>query len=144
MCGYKVPIYLHACDTTSVSICTITYCTSAQCITYVCLFYRALLYIGHGVSEYMGRYEKLANHLSDNGILVFGLDYGNVCVCVCVCVYDDYMCALKTCTQKYCKMFKMLLLHTKYGTILHRTTEKILVLHCTLYTCILGMRLGKN
>ena len=36
------------------------------------------MYICHGLHEYMGRYEKLANHLKDNGILVFALDHGKL------------------------------------------------------------------
>ena len=37
---------------------------------------RALAYISHGVGEYMGRYEKLAQELSENGIFAFGHDHG--------------------------------------------------------------------
>lgn len=37
---------------------------------------RALLYISHGVGEYMGRYEKLGQFLSEHDIFVFGHDHG--------------------------------------------------------------------
>ena len=32
--------------------------------------------ISHGVTEYMGRYEQLAQLLADTGICVFGHDHG--------------------------------------------------------------------
>ncbi len=45
------------------------------------LFSRAVIHICHGIHEYMGRYELLAEHLKENGILVRGLDLGNECTC---------------------------------------------------------------
>ena len=32
----------------------------------------------HGVGEYMGRYEELGSHLSQNGLLMFGHDHGEL------------------------------------------------------------------
>lgn len=39
---------------------------------------RALVFISHGVTEHMGRYNSLAQFLTDSGILVFGHDHGKV------------------------------------------------------------------
>ena len=38
------------------------------------------MYVSHGVAEYMGRYEKLCQVLSENGFLVFGHDQGKYLV----------------------------------------------------------------
>ncbi len=43
---------------------------------YICSRCRALVFIAHGIGEYMGRYELLAQELADNGILVFSHDHG--------------------------------------------------------------------
>ena len=34
------------------------------------------MFIAHGVGEHLGRYEKLGQHLADNGIFAFGHDHG--------------------------------------------------------------------
>lgn len=39
-------------------------------------FQRVLLFICHGVGEHMGRYNKLAKHLAEGGVLVYGHDHG--------------------------------------------------------------------
>jgi alpha-beta hydrolase superfamily lysophospholipase len=36
---------------------------------------KALIFVCHGVGEYMGRYEELGSHLSQNGLLMFGHDH---------------------------------------------------------------------
>ena len=54
---------------------------------YVC---RALVYISHGVTEYMGRYETLAQLLADSGLFVFGHDHGtNIVSVLCLTHYTD-------------------------------------------------------
>ena len=40
------------------------------------IFCRAVVYICHGIGEYTGRYEQLAQVLSSNGILAVGHDHG--------------------------------------------------------------------
>lgn len=42
------------------------------------ILFRGLVCICHGVHEHMGRYEKLAEHLKSSGLLVFGIDLGNI------------------------------------------------------------------
>lgn len=39
--------------------------------------FRFVVFICHGLHEYMGRYELLAQQLKENGALVRGLDLGN-------------------------------------------------------------------
>lgn len=36
---------------------------------------KGLVYVCHGVGEHMGRYEELASHLAQNGIIAFGHDH---------------------------------------------------------------------
>ena len=38
---------------------------------------RAMVYIAHGVTEHMGRYNEFAILLADSGLCVFGHDHGN-------------------------------------------------------------------
>lgn len=45
------------------------------------LLCRAMVYISHGVTEHMGRYEQLAQVLTDSGVCVFGHDHGSITVC---------------------------------------------------------------
>ena len=53
------------------------YIYTCTCTVYILvLSYRALLYISHGVTEYMGWYEEVAQLLADSGIYVFGHDHG--------------------------------------------------------------------
>lgn len=42
----------------------------------IIFFQRVLLFICHGVGEHMGRYNKLATHLAEEGVLVYGHDHG--------------------------------------------------------------------
>ena len=34
------------------------------------------MYISHGVTEHMGRYDELATSLAESGLCVFGHDHG--------------------------------------------------------------------
>ena len=66
------------------------------------VFYRAILYVVHGVTEHMGRYDKLGRLLAENGVMMCGHDLGESAQSSTIIVVLEYnLCLCLSPVQRF-------------------------------------------